>query len=54
MIAVWFGLIGTLIYYWKPLRKLVVAKSFGSKSEASMQSSTKVVSINTEAAVVEQ
>jgi len=54
MIAVWFGLIGALIYYWKPSRKLVVAKSFGAKPEVSMQSATKVVSINTEAAVVEQ
>jgi UDP-GlcNAc:undecaprenyl-phosphate/decaprenyl-phosphate GlcNAc-1-phosphate transferase len=53
MIATWFALVGALIYYWKPSPRLVVAKSFESKPEPVVQSATKVVSINTEAAVVE-
>jgi UDP-N-acetylmuramyl pentapeptide phosphotransferase/UDP-N-acetylglucosamine-1-phosphate transferase len=54
MLFAWFGAVGALIYFWKPVPKLVVAKSFVSKSEPVIQSATKVVSINPEAAVVEQ
>lgn len=54
MIAVWFSLVGALIYYWKPSRKLVVATAFASQSEPSIPSGTKVVSINTETAAAGQ
>lgn len=54
VIATWFMLVGALIFYWKPSPKLVIAKSFDLKAEPAVSSSTKVVSINTEAAVVEQ
>lgn len=54
MIAVWFSLVGALIYYWKPARKLVVATAFASQSEPSIPSGTKVVSINTETAAAGQ
>jgi UDP-N-acetylmuramyl pentapeptide phosphotransferase/UDP-N-acetylglucosamine-1-phosphate transferase len=54
MILTWFGLIGILIYYWKPVSKLVVAKSFHSQLEPGIHSGTKIVSMNTESAVLEQ
>jgi UDP-N-acetylmuramyl pentapeptide phosphotransferase/UDP-N-acetylglucosamine-1-phosphate transferase len=51
MIAIWFGLIGALLYFWKPIARLVVAKSFHADV---IKPSTKVVSLTKEAAVVEQ
>ena len=54
MIVAWFSLVGALIYYRKPSRKLVVATSYASQPEPSIQSGTKVVSINTETAVAGQ
>ena len=54
MIITWFGLIGALIYYWKPSPKLVIAKSFQSNTDGLTPSPTKVVSINPEVAAIEQ
>ncbi|SRR5215218_3607439 len=53
IISTWFALIGTLIYFWKPIPKLAIAKSLDHKPEA-MHPATKIVSINTEAAAIEQ
>lgn len=52
MIVAWFGLIGSLIFFWKPVSKLVVAKSF-TNTTPTIHASTKVVSIAKEAAAVE-
>jgi UDP-GlcNAc:undecaprenyl-phosphate/decaprenyl-phosphate GlcNAc-1-phosphate transferase len=54
MIFTMYALVGALVYFKKPVRKLVIAKSYQHPSEQEVQSSTKVVSINTEAAAVEQ
>jgi UDP-GlcNAc:undecaprenyl-phosphate GlcNAc-1-phosphate transferase len=48
-----YSIVGALIYFKKPVRKLVVAKSFQHGKEVIMPS-TKVVSINKEATAVEQ
>jgi UDP-GlcNAc:undecaprenyl-phosphate/decaprenyl-phosphate GlcNAc-1-phosphate transferase len=54
MLAISFGLIGALIYFVKPIKKLVVASSFPHVVEANQPSATKVVALKNEAAVVEQ
>jgi UDP-GlcNAc:undecaprenyl-phosphate/decaprenyl-phosphate GlcNAc-1-phosphate transferase len=55
MIFTMYALVGALLYFRKPVRKLLVAKSYYpsiEKNEA--KSATKVVSINSEATAVEQ
>ncbi len=57
MIFVMYGLVGALIYFKKPVRKLVVAKSFQHNKdikELVVPPTTKVVSLKSEAAAVEQ
>jgi UDP-GlcNAc:undecaprenyl-phosphate/decaprenyl-phosphate GlcNAc-1-phosphate transferase len=53
MVATMYSIIGALFYMKKPVRKLVVAKSYQHNNEMVIPS-TKVVSINKEAAAVEQ
>jgi UDP-GlcNAc:undecaprenyl-phosphate/decaprenyl-phosphate GlcNAc-1-phosphate transferase len=53
MVATMYAIIGALFYFKKPVRKLVIAKSYQHAQEKPA-SQTKVVSINTEAAAVEQ
>jgi len=54
MLTISFGLIGALIYFVKPVKKLVVASSFQHAIEENITSATKVVALKNEAAVVEQ
>jgi UDP-GlcNAc:undecaprenyl-phosphate/decaprenyl-phosphate GlcNAc-1-phosphate transferase len=53
MIGMFYGLIGSLIYFRRPLRKLVVTRGWQAQP-ANLTSTTKVVSIKTEAAAAEQ
>ena len=53
MVATMYSIIGALFYFKKPVSRLVVAKSYQHSKELVMPS-TKVVSINKEAAAVEQ
>ena len=54
MIAVAFALLAGLTYLKKPKAKLVIAKSFQRNTETVLHSATKVISINSEVAVMEQ
>jgi UDP-GlcNAc:undecaprenyl-phosphate/decaprenyl-phosphate GlcNAc-1-phosphate transferase len=53
MVTTMYSLVGALFYFKKPVSKLVVAKSYQHSNEMIIPS-TKVVSINKEAAAVEQ
>jgi UDP-GlcNAc:undecaprenyl-phosphate/decaprenyl-phosphate GlcNAc-1-phosphate transferase len=54
MMGISFAIIGALIYFRKPVSKLVIASTFQkSKPEPSVQPATKVVQLKTEAAVAE-
>ena len=54
MIGVSFALVGALIYFKKPVTKLVIASTFQhNKPEPSVQPATKVVALKAEAAVAE-
>jgi UDP-N-acetylmuramyl pentapeptide phosphotransferase/UDP-N-acetylglucosamine-1-phosphate transferase len=52
MVSVFYLLLGGLILFWKPIPKMVLAKSYNPMDEARIVS-TKVVSLNKEAAAVE-
>jgi UDP-N-acetylmuramyl pentapeptide phosphotransferase/UDP-N-acetylglucosamine-1-phosphate transferase len=54
MIFTMYTLVGALVYFKKPVRKMMVAKSFYTAKETMVPSTTKVVSIKPEAAAVEQ
>lgn len=54
MLVIGFCLIGGLIYFKKPVRKLVIANPLQPVSDSVMASTTKVVPIKNEAAAVEQ
>lgn len=54
MLATFFAFVGMFIYFKKPVRKLVIAKSFQNNVERVIQATSKVVSIKNEAAAVEQ
>ena len=54
MVAVAFAMVGALTYLKKPKAKLVIAKTFQRNAEPVLHSATKVVSINTEVAAMEQ
>ena len=54
MITGWFLMIGVVINFWKSTPKLVIAKRYQRGETTTIQSSTKVVSMNSEAAIVEQ
>jgi UDP-GlcNAc:undecaprenyl-phosphate/decaprenyl-phosphate GlcNAc-1-phosphate transferase len=53
MVATFYTMIGSLLYFRRPLRKLVVTRGWQAQP-ASITSTTKVVSIKTEAAAAEQ
>ena len=54
MLLIGFGLIGALIYFKKPVKKLVIASSLQAVPEPVVTSGTKVVPLKNEAAAVEQ
>jgi UDP-N-acetylmuramyl pentapeptide phosphotransferase/UDP-N-acetylglucosamine-1-phosphate transferase len=53
MTAIFFTLVGALIFFKKPESTLVIAGSFPINTEAIVQPATKVVAINSETAVAE-
>jgi hypothetical protein len=54
MVLIASGLIGALLYFIKPVNKLVIATSYQHTPEVAAPSTTKVVALKNEAAVVEQ
>jgi len=55
MISIFYGLVGMLMYFKKPVARLVIKTSFpGSSPEALVQPSTKIVAISNEAAVANE
>lgn len=54
MLLIGFGLIGALVHFKKPVKKVVIANTLQAVPEAVVTSTTKVVPIKNEAAAVEQ